>query len=131
MQLPLFLALRALRATATLGLAVSGFAVATATAQDSAADVERGRQLFLANGCYACHGTVGQGSQRGVGPRLAPQPYPFEAFKAMVRNPRESMPRFDPRFLSDEQLLSIHRYLASIPNGLTVKDIPQLRLAAP
>ena len=102
-----------------------------AAAQPAATDVEAGRLLFMQNGCFACHGTVGQGGERGAGPRLAPDPYPFEAFKAMVRNPREAMPRFEPRFVSDDQLLAMHRYLSSIPKGPAAKDIPQLRIAAP
>ena len=98
-----------------------------AEAQSAAADTERGRQLYMTNGCYSCHGTVGQGGERGAGPRLAPEPHPWEAFKTLVRNPREAMPRFDPRFVSDEQLQAIHLYLASVPKGSSAKDIPLLR----
>jgi ubiquinol-cytochrome c reductase cytochrome c subunit len=112
-----------------LALVLCGLAQGAA-AQATASDIETGRQLFMSNGCYTCHGTVGQGSVRSGGPRLAPEPYPFEAFKAMVRNPRESMPRFDPRFLSDEQLLAIHSYLAAVPKGPSAKDIPQLSTLA-
>jgi ubiquinol-cytochrome c reductase cytochrome c subunit len=93
----------------------------------AADDVERGRQLFMANGCYSCHGTVGQGGERSAAPRLAPEPYPFEAFKALVRIPREAMPRFDARYLSDEQLQAIHRYLSSIPKGPAARDIAVLQ----
>ena len=102
----------------------------TAHAQPVADDVERGRQLFMANGCYSCHGTVGQGGERSAAPRLAPEPYPFEAFKALVRTPREAMPRFDPRFLSDEQLLLIHRYLSAVPQGPAARDIAVLQRLA-
>lgn len=102
-----------------------------AAAQAAGSDVETGRQLYMHNGCFACHGTVGQGGERGAGPRIAPETYPFEAFRAMVRNPREAMPRYEPRFVSDEQLLAMHRYLSSIPKGPGAKDIPQLRVAAP
>ena len=90
-------------------------------------DVERGRQLFMANGCYSCHGTVGQGGERSAAPRLAPEPYPFEAFKVLVRTPREAMPRFDVRYLSDEQLQLIHRYLTAVTQGPAVKDIAVLQ----
>jgi mono/diheme cytochrome c family protein len=93
----------------------------------TADEVEAGRKLYMSNGCYSCHGTVGQGGERGGSPRIAPDPYPFEAFKLMVRQPREAMPRLDPKFVSDEQLLSIHRYLASIAKGPAAKDIPQLQ----
>ena len=96
-------------------------------AQASADDVERGRQLFMANGCYSCHGTVGQGGERSAAPKLAPETYPFEAFRALVRTPREAMPRFDLKYLNDEQLQLIHRYLSSVPKGLAAKDIPALQ----
>ncbi len=110
----------------TLAAAAGG-----AAAQSAASDVEAGRQLYMQNGCFACHGTVGQGGERGAGPRIAPETVPFEAFEAMVRNPRQAMPRYETRFVSDEQLLAMHRYLASIPKGPGAKDIPQLRVATP
>jgi ubiquinol-cytochrome c reductase cytochrome c subunit len=96
-------------------------------AQAGATDPERGRQLYMGNGCFTCHGTVGQGGERGAGPKLAPDPLAFEAFKALVRQPREAMPRLDARFVSDEQLQEIHRYLASIPKGPPYRDIPALQ----
>ncbi len=105
-------------------------APALAAAQPGADEVERGRQLYMANGCYSCHGTVGQGGERNGTPRLAPDPYPFEAFRALVRTPREAMPRLDPRFVSDEQLQLMHRYLASIAKGPAAKDLPILRSLA-
>jgi ubiquinol-cytochrome c reductase cytochrome c subunit len=107
----------------TAGLALAGGPVLA----QGADEVERGRQLFMANGCYSCHGTVGQGGERSAAPRLAPEPYPFEAFKVLVRTPREAMPRFDVRYLGDDQLQSIHRYLSSIPKGPTAQDIAALQ----
>ena len=105
---------------------VLAMASASSLAQ-SVDEVEAGRRLYMQNGCYSCHGTVGQGGERSSAPRIAPDPYPFEAFKMMVRQPREAMPRYDPKFVSDEQLQVIHRYLGSIPKGPAAKDIPQLR----
>lgn len=98
-----------------------------AAAQTPPDDIERGRQLFMTNGCYSCHGTVGQGSERSGAPKLAPDPYPFEAFQVLVRTPREAMPRFDAKYLSDEQLRLIHRYLSSLPKGPAARDIPLLQ----
>ena len=98
-----------------------------AAAQGHAADAEHGRQLYMSNGCYTCHGTVGQGGERSAGPRIAPVPFPPEAFKAFIRNPPEAMPRFDARFVSDEQLEAIHRYLASLPKGRSAKEISLLQ----
>ena len=89
--------------------------------------VQRGKELYLMNGCHSCHGTVGQGGERSGAPKLAPEPYPFEAFKVLIRTPREQMPRFDAKFVSDEQLQAIHQYLASLPKGLAARDIPVLQ----
>jgi ubiquinol-cytochrome c reductase cytochrome c subunit len=115
-----------MRVTFLLALGL-GWAAAGAMAQGAAGDVEKGRQLYMQNGCYSCHGTVGQGGERSAGPRIAPEPQPLEAFKVFVRNPPEAMPRYDARFVSDEQLEAIHRYLASIPKGRGAKDIPLLQ----
>lgn len=89
--------------------------------------VQRGKELYLVNGCHSCHGTVGQGGERSGAPKLAPEPYPFEAFKVLIRTPREQMPRYDPKFVSDEQLQAIHQYLASLPKGPAARDIPLLQ----
>lgn len=116
--------------TIPMGLGLA-FAVATGTSlAQGSNEVAAGRQLYMSNGCYTCHGTVGQGGERSGAPRLAPDPYPFEAFKILVRSPREAMPRFDPQFVSDEQLQAIHSYLASIAKGPAAKDIPALQTLA-
>lgn len=102
-------------------------ALAQATA-DATKAIEQGRALFMANGCFSCHGTQGQGGgERSGAPKLAPEPYPYEAFRALVRTPREAMPRLDEKFVSDEQLRLIHRYLQSVEKGPAAKDIPALR----
>ena len=108
-------------------LPCAGSAWAQAASAASADEVERGRQLYMRNGCFSCHGTVGQGGERSGAPKLAPEPYPFEAFRALVRTPREAMPRLDVRHVSDEQLQAMHRYLSSVGKGPAVADIPALR----
>ena len=102
-------------------------AMNTSQAQTANADVERGRQLYMDNGCFSCHGTVGQGSDRSGAPKLAPDPYPYEAFRALVRTPRETMPRLDVKHVNDEQLQLMHRFLVSIPKGVAAKDIAMLQ----
>ena len=108
-------------------ITLAALALATLAARAAPDEIDQGRQLYMANGCYSCHGTVGQGGERSAAPRIAPDPYPFEAFRILVRQPRESMPCFDARYLSDEQLQAVHRYLASISKGPTAKDIPPLQ----
>lgn len=89
--------------------------------------VERGRKAFMDMGCYACHGTMGQGGERGAGPRIAPNPFPFEAFAFQTRRPRSNMPRYPQEFLPDAQLADIYAYVSSIKPGPAAKDLPLLR----
>lgn len=110
---------------------VSMGAAAGALAQASPDEVERGRQLYMHNACFSCHGTVGQGGDRGAGPKIAPEPYPLVAFTVLVRRPREAMPRYEARFVDDEQLRLIHGYLASIAKGPGAQDLAPLRALKP
>ena len=48
-----------------------------------AASAEKGKQLFLKNGCWQCHGEKGQGGVTGF--KLAPDPIPFETLQKFVR----------------------------------------------
>src|SRR5690242_18041228 len=90
-------------------------------AQDSG-NAENGKKLFLKNGCYECHGTVGQG---GTGPRLAPRPLPASALTAYVRKPGNGMPPYSAKVMSDAEIADIRAYLATIPEP--PKDIPPLK----
>jgi mono/diheme cytochrome c family protein len=85
-----------------------------AAAQAPTGDATRGKSLYMKQLCYACHGTGGQGGDRGAGPRIAPNPFPWEAFVQSIRRPREVMPRYDVEFLSDQELADIYAYLVSI-----------------
>lgn len=90
----------------------------------NAASAENGRALFLKVGCYECHGTQGQGAV--TGPRLAPDPIPFEALSAFVRSTSRQMPPYRVKILSDADLADIYAYLQSIPKPPDVKSLPQL-----
>lgn len=92
--------------------------------QANAASAENGRALFLKVGCYECHGTQGQGAV--TGPRLAPDPIPFEALSAFVRSTSRQMPPYRVKVLSDADLADIYAYLQSIPKPPDVKSLPQL-----
>lgn len=92
-----------------------------ATPADSSA---RGRQVYTADFCYACHGTQGQGGKDGV--RIAPNPLPAAAFNAYVRKPSGLMPAYSTAVLSDDELSAIYAYLKSIPAARPAKAIPQL-----
>jgi mono/diheme cytochrome c family protein len=97
------------------GLVLSGAAVA--------ASADAGRVAFLKNGCWQCHGERGQG---GVGPKLAPDPIPFDTLQTFVRTTDRNMPPFHEAILSNGDLADIYAYLQSIPKGRDPKDIPLL-----
>jgi ubiquinol-cytochrome c reductase cytochrome c subunit len=109
------------------GIAVLALAPVFAHAQN-AGDAESGKKLFLKNGCYECHGTVGQGAGANpVAPKLAPKPIALAALIAYVRKPTGGMPPYTSKVISDAQLGDIRAYLASIPEPPPVKDIPLLK----
>jgi mono/diheme cytochrome c family protein len=112
---------------AFLACAVAMLGVATAHADAPQGDVARGKTLYTKNLCYTCHGTAGQGGDRGSGPRIAPNPFPWEGFAQQVRHPRESMPRYPAQFVSDQDLADIYAYVASFKAGTKAADIPLLK----
>jgi mono/diheme cytochrome c family protein len=105
--------------------AVSLVAVACAQAQDAAkGDAAKGKQLWLADGCSYCHGTVGQGGGgRSAGLRIAHQPLPFEAFLNQVRRPADEMPVYVESVLSNQDVADIFAYIQSLPPPPDLKSI--------
>jgi mono/diheme cytochrome c family protein len=87
---------------------------------------ERGHQTFMKYMCYTCHGTLGQGADRGTGPKLAPGSLPYPAFALQVRTPRLDMPAYRKEFVSDQELTDIYTYLQSVKPSAALKDIPLL-----
>lgn len=90
------------------------------------ASIERGKMLYEKNMCVTCHGTAGNGGERTSGPKIAPNVWPLAAMKTQLRNPRQAMPRYSEKFLSDDDLADIHAWLSTINTGPTAKDIPLL-----
>jgi ubiquinol-cytochrome c reductase cytochrome c subunit len=89
-----------------------------------AASAENGKQVFMRAGCWQCHGTVGQGG--AAGPKLAPDPLPFDALSSFVRTTNRQMPAYRKQVLSDADLADLYAYLQSIPKGPDAKTIPLL-----
>jgi mono/diheme cytochrome c family protein len=92
------------------------FAAASSFAQAPAGDAAKGKALFLKNGCYECHGTVGQG---GTGPRIAPRTGSI----AYIRKPAGQMPPYTPKVLPDSDVADLLAYLMSIPAPAPAKGI--------
>lgn len=102
-------------------------ATAHAHAQAPAGDAARGKALYMKNLCYTCHGSVGQGGDRGSGPRIAYDMWPWEAFAQQVRRPREQMPRYAKEHVTDQELADIYAYVASFKKGPKASEIPLLK----
>ena len=100
-----------------------GVFVALAQVAAPSGDAKNGRKLFVADGCYQCHGTVGQG---GVGPRLTAPPIALPTLNAIVRKGVRGMPPYGPKVLSDAELGDIHAYLETIPAPPPAKSIALL-----
>ena len=110
-----------------------GFAGALAVAvpvlaQDAPkGDVASGQKVFLADGCYECHGRVGEGGAfNGPAPILAKTKLPFEAFKGQLRNPANDMPPYPDTLVSDQQVADMFAYLQSLSGPRPVTDLPIL-----
>jgi ubiquinol-cytochrome c reductase cytochrome c subunit len=107
---------------------------AATPAEESVGNAARGRELFISNGCFACHGYDGQGGSY-TGPRLAPNPLPWQAIAVFIRNPRgleppytnwpfNVMPPFTSRLVPDKDVQDIYAWLKSRPAPTDLKNIP-------
>lgn len=110
-------------------LALCAFTLTSATRAAPAGSADKGKQLFLRDGCYACHGTRGAGG--GIaGPQLAPNPPPFAAMLLQLRSPAYRMPLYNRKVLSDPEAADIYAYLKSIPAGRAASRIKLLNLSS-
>ena len=98
-----------------------------ALAQAPAGDMARGKAAYMKNMCHTCHGTAGQGGDRGSGPRIAYDVWPYEAFAQQTRRPRESMPRYPKEHLGDQDMADIYAYVSSLKRGAKAAEIPLLK----
>ena len=118
-----------LRVTAGLAALAAGLVIVPILIGQGAAlaaDAARGKILFTQKyGCYQCHGTGGQGSAI-TGPKLAPDPLPYDALSAFIRTSSRSMPPFREQILPNGDLEDIYAYLKSIPPAKDWKTIPLL-----
>jgi mono/diheme cytochrome c family protein len=102
-----------------LVLAVPGVAMAQSAAPSG--NAEKGKQLFMKQNCYYCHGTAGQGSRDGA--RIAQTALNLQGLMRYVRKPAGAMPAFTEKILSDQDLTDIYTYLKSLPVAKAPKDI--------
>ena len=91
-----------------------------------AGNAENGKRLFNKIGCYQCHGREGQGSIV-TGPRIAPDPVPFDVLTRYVRKPSGEMPPYTDKVVSDRELADIYAFLQSRPHPPAAKNNPLLK----
>jgi mono/diheme cytochrome c family protein len=120
--------MKALTYTAVTALVAATISTAAAPAQDAPhGDVANGKRLYLADGCFTCHGRSGQGGAYNTpAPILAHTAMPFDGFKAQIRNPINDMPAFPTAILSDKDIADIYAFVETLPGPRAPKDFPIL-----
>ncbi len=108
--------------------AVLAASLVAARADDTpAGDPVNGKRVYLADGCFECHGRAGQGGQFNYQtPALAKTALPVESFVAFLRDAPNDMPSFSAEVLSDKDAADIHAFLQTLPGPRPVNDFPQL-----
>jgi mono/diheme cytochrome c family protein len=96
-----------------------------ALAQDAPlGDAVEGKRLYLATGCFTCHGRSGQGgAMNGPAPILAKTAMPFEGFKGQLRQPANDMPAYSEIVMSDKQIADIYAFLQTLPGARSTKGM--------
>jgi mono/diheme cytochrome c family protein len=110
-------------------LDVCGAGLHTAVAQEApTGDARNGKRLYLATGCFECHGRVGEGGAfNGPAPVLAGSELPFESFKYQLREPLNDMPAYSEAVLADNDVLDIFAYVKTLPGPRPPVEFPLLR----
>jgi mono/diheme cytochrome c family protein len=96
-----------------------------AWAQDAPpGDAVEGKRLYLATGCFTCHGRSGQGgAMNGPAPIIAKTAMPFDGFTGQLRQPINDMPAYSEIVMSDKQIADIYAFLQTLSGPLPTKDI--------
>jgi ubiquinol-cytochrome c reductase cytochrome c subunit len=107
-------------ATTVIALLTGAAALATQTPPPApAGDVENGRKLYVKTGCASCHGLEGQGAPTS-GPRIGPNPLALAAFIKYIRSPKNQMPPYSAKVMSDQELTDVRAFLAARPKPAAV-----------
>jgi mono/diheme cytochrome c family protein len=110
--------------TALMAIALCSLGAA-ARAQDAPpGDPVEGKRLYLAVGCFTCHGRSGQGgNMNGPAPILAKTAMPFDGFKGQLRRPVNDMPAYGEQVMTDKQIADIYAFVESLPGPRPTKDM--------
>ena len=90
--------------------------VFAARADDTAAAIERGKEVYRAAKCHACHSIAGEGGKRsaldGVGSKLTPDDIRKWIVAPREMDPKVVKPSFDR--LSSDDLAALVAYLVTL-----------------
>jgi len=89
-------------------------------------NAQNGGRIYVADGCYECHGRVGQGSQSTAAPRIGPPALTIDGFARYIHAPTGNMPPYTSKVVSDQGVADIYAFLKSLPPAPAAKDIPLL-----
>src|SRR5258708_30937495 len=97
------------RAMKKIALALVVMAAPALAQEAPKGDAANGKKVYLADGCYQCHGRVGQGGlMTGGAPILAQTKLPYAAYKRQLRNPINDMPPYPETLLSETEVADIY-----------------------
>jgi len=112
---------------ALVAIAIGGIAPAARAQDTPPGDVAEGGRLYLADGCFLCHGRAGQGGAlNGPAPILARTEMPFDGFKGQLRQPVNDMPAYSEKVMSDKEIADIYAFVQTLPGRPAPKDLPLL-----
>ena len=98
------------------------------TQQAPSGNAAHGRELYLATGCFECHGRNGQGGAfNGPAPALAHTELGFEAFKEQLRQPANDMPAYAPAVMSDQDVADVLAFVRALPGPRSPADVAILK----
>ena len=113
---------------AILVLASLGARAIAQTQQEPSGNAAHGRELYLATGCFECHGRNGQGGAfNGPAPALAHTELGFEAFKEQLRQPANDMPAYATAVMSDQDVADVLAFVRALPGPRSPADIAILK----
>jgi len=120
--------MKSLKQIAVTTFAVAAIGAVAVQAQDAPrGDAANGKRVYLADGCFTCHGRSGQGgAYNSPAPILAHTALPFDGFKGQIRNPVNDMPAYPAAILSDKDIADIYAFVETLPGPRAPKDFPIL-----
>lgn len=114
---------------ASVAIGGSYVGAASKPAAEPSKAAANGKRLYLADGCFECHGRVGEGGAfNGPAPPLAgifSRRSSLEVISSVRKGPND-MPAYTEKVLSNQDLGDILAYIRSLPGPSDPKNYPLL-----